>query len=273
MNEFTSHTWRVLVTDDEAHIRTPIVKALRSKSFIVEEAVSGNHALNLLEKQPYDVMILDMCMPGLAGVDVMKSAKKIQPDISLIVLTGHATVESAISAVKLNADDYFMKPSSVHQILSRVEEIISEKQSTHNNEQIIGLMSEALDLLKVQHTSDSLPSTEPIPNKQILERNPLIVDRVNRTAKFVDEPEVEVELSKGETAVLVSLMKNANNVVSCQQLVRLAWQYDTDYVEATSVIRPYISRLRQKLNTKSDTNDLNLIRTLRKRGYMFISDT
>ena len=81
MNEFCPDSWHVLVTDDEAHVRAPLVKALRSKKYIVEEAVSGKHALNLLTKRPYDIMILDMYMPGLAGVEVMKNAKQIQPNV------------------------------------------------------------------------------------------------------------------------------------------------------------------------------------------------
>jgi DNA-binding response OmpR family regulator len=84
-----------------------------------------------------------------------------------------------------------------------------------------------------------------------------------------DEPERSVDLSRGETAVLMSMMQNADQTLSCEQLVWLAWGYKADRIEAKSVIRPYIFRLRNKL--EDNPKKPRLIRTVRKRGYMFVS--
>jgi DNA-binding response OmpR family regulator len=84
-----------------------------------------------------------------------------------------------------------------------------------------------------------------------------------------NEPERSIDLSKGETAVLMSMMQNADQTLSCEQLVWMAWGYKADRIEAKSVIRPYIFRLRNKL--EDNPKNPRLIRTVRKRGYKFVS--
>ena len=89
--------WRLLIVDDEFNLRTSLGEVLRLRGFQVDEAASGLEALTLLERGAYDLMVLDMVMPGMHGVEVMRRAREMRPDLAVIVLTAHATVESAIA--------------------------------------------------------------------------------------------------------------------------------------------------------------------------------
>ncbi len=90
---------RVLVVDDEPTIRKPLVRALELTGYQAVGAASGKEALALLEQVSYDVMLLDMKMPEMDGMQVMDRARQLQPDLLIFILTGHATLESAIAAV------------------------------------------------------------------------------------------------------------------------------------------------------------------------------
>ncbi|MBU0703722.1 MAG: response regulator, partial [Chloroflexi bacterium] len=111
---------RVLVVDDETHVRSALARSLALLGYRADEAASGHHALAMLERTPYDAMVLDIRMPGMDGVEIMRRVHHVYPDLHIIVLTGHATLESAIVAVKSNAADYLLKPASVYDIAAAI---------------------------------------------------------------------------------------------------------------------------------------------------------
>jgi DNA-binding response OmpR family regulator len=267
VNQDTSKT-RFLVVDDEVHIRSSLVRALNLIGYEVDEAASGQEALALLQQIPYDLMVLDMVMPGIEGVEVLRQVEQIQPDMSIIILTGNATVESAIAAIKSAAVDYLLKPASIHEIIDAITKALQKRTAWTQKKYLVEVVGEALG--QVQR-SESASSLHPLPAKsqsRFIIAQPLQLDRTKREVLFADNPERVAVLSKGETAVLSCLMQEAGHILSCKQLAETLWGYEIDQFEAKNVIRPYIFRLRQKI--ENDPKKPQLIQTVRRRGYRFV---
>jgi two-component system response regulator AtoC len=101
---------RVLVVDDEEQLLHFLEEYLARAGYQTECAVSGSDALARIEKERFDILLLDLRMPGMDGLDVLARAKEIDETLSVIIMTGYMTVDSAVKALKLGADDYLMKP-------------------------------------------------------------------------------------------------------------------------------------------------------------------
>jgi len=260
---------RLLIVDDEEHIRAALVKALGLVGYEVDEAASGQEALAMLQAESYDLMVLDMVLPGVEGIDVLRRAHQIQPDVSIIILTGNASLESAIAAVKSAAVDYLLKPASIHEIIDAITNALQKRAASVQKEFLVNTLSEALEQIDSADSSPGLFQSLQKSQARFVVKRPLCLDRSQRVVTINNESEHSVDLSKGETAVLQCMMQNANHILSWEQLVWMAWGYKADRIEAKSVIRPYIFRLRKKL--EDNPKKPRLIRTVRKRGYKFVS--
>src|SRR5215468_1850470 len=116
---------RILFADDEAHLRDLMRMELPRMGHEVTACPDGSAALRALEKGTYDAALLDLRMPGLTGIEVLGKVRQISPDTQVIILTGHATVDTAVQALRLGAFDYLTKPckwAELEVILSRVAE-------------------------------------------------------------------------------------------------------------------------------------------------------
>ncbi|MCP5093991.1 MAG: response regulator transcription factor [Chloroflexi bacterium] len=251
---------RILVVDDELHIRHSLTRAFSLMGYDAFAASNGNEALMLLEEEPVQLVILDMKMPGLHGVEVMQQIREISTDILVIVLTGNATLDSAITAVKLSADDYLIKPTSVQDIIDSVTRALQKHDAVYRKQRL----NEALQILSAQDHSVDLAKASS--SGQIIV-HPLRLDRSSRRVTLLNNQSEEVYLTRGETTILEVFMNNPKKVLSCTQLARLSWGYDLEEYEAQSVIRPYIFRLRQKL--ESNPKRPEFICTVRSCGYIF----
>lgn len=121
----------IILVDDETEFIDTISKRLQKRGLKVLEANSGGEAMDIIEEnQKIEVMILDVKMPGMNGLEVLKEMKKQYPLIEVVMLTGHATIESAIEGMKLGAFDYLMKPCEMDQLLEKVE-AAAEKKRLH----------------------------------------------------------------------------------------------------------------------------------------------
>jgi len=121
----------VMLVDDEAPFVETMTKRLSKRDLTIITAFSGEEALELIDKnRNTDVVILDVKMPGLDGIETLEKIRKQFPLIEVIMLTGHATVESAIEGMKLGAFDYMMKPCEIEQLMSKVLEA-TRKKRTH----------------------------------------------------------------------------------------------------------------------------------------------
>jgi DNA-binding response OmpR family regulator len=254
-----------LVVDDESHIRTALVKALSIIGYCVEEAASGAEAVMLMKHSTFDLMILDMLMPNMGGEEVLQQVNRMQSDLSIIVLTGNATLDNAIAAIKSGVVDYLRKPTRIHDIVDAVTKALQKRISYSQKNYLIDELG-----LMLEKEADILPNSGQLvysmPSRFVFSP-PLRLDCSKRQLTCSNDLSNFVKLSKGETAVLACLMRNSSKALSCSQLVQMAWGYKLEKYEAENVIRPYISRLRGKI--ERNPQNPSLIHTIRGQGYQF----
>ncbi len=119
---------QLLLVDDETAFVETMAKRLTKRGLTVEGAQSGEEALAKLSKNPRtDVVVLDVKMPGMDGIETLREIRRHYPLVEVIMLTGHATVETAISGMKLGAFDYLMKPCELDELVAKVREAAAKK--------------------------------------------------------------------------------------------------------------------------------------------------
>ena len=114
---------KVLLVDDEQQFVETLAQRLETRGFVVDTALEGDRCLAILKDKDMDVVVLDVQMPGRSGIDTLKEIKKLRPLTEVIMLTGHATVETAIEGMKLGAYDYLMKPSEIDDLVAKIKGI------------------------------------------------------------------------------------------------------------------------------------------------------
>jgi two-component system OmpR family response regulator len=125
---------KVLVVDDEPDFLETIVKRLHRRDINATGVESGKKALELLETETYDVVVLDVLMPGMDGIETLKHMKKRKPFVEVIILTGHASVESGIQGMQHGAFDYVMKPADLDELINKIREAF-ERKTIHEGRQ------------------------------------------------------------------------------------------------------------------------------------------
>jgi DNA-binding NtrC family response regulator len=124
--------FRALVVDDEEDFLETLVNRMNKRNIDTTGAKSGEEALELMKKKLFDVVILDVKMPGgMDGIEALREMKKIQPLAEVLLLTGHASVETSIEGMKLGAFDYILKPVKLEELLTKLAEAF-EKKDTHD---------------------------------------------------------------------------------------------------------------------------------------------
>jgi DNA-binding NtrC family response regulator len=119
---------KMLLVDDEERFLSTTKKLLARKGYDVLTAISGIAALDILKSHNVDVVILDVKMPGMDGITTLKEIKRRFPLVEVIMLTGHATVDSAVDGLKSGATDYLMKPTDINNLIDKAEEAFEKKQ-------------------------------------------------------------------------------------------------------------------------------------------------
>ena len=125
---------RVLVVDDEPMIVSLLSTILREKGWDVTEARSGTEGIDQLDRGRFDVILTDLIMPGDTGIDLLRAAKEIHPDVEVILMTGYATAETAIEAMRNGAFHYIMKPLKTEEVVNLVEKAYTQRQLQRENQ-------------------------------------------------------------------------------------------------------------------------------------------
>lgn len=118
---------KILVVDDEAVIREGLMRVLESDRFAVEICKSGHSAIERIQEEEYGLIITDLKMPGMNGIEVLKAVRTLQPDVPVIMISGYATVDTAVEAMKNGAVDYIAKPFTPEQIIEKVERALEQR--------------------------------------------------------------------------------------------------------------------------------------------------
>jgi two-component system OmpR family response regulator len=114
--------FKILIVDDENDFRETIIKRLRARKIDIEGADSGPKALEMVDAHDFDVIVLDVKMPGMDGIETLRQIKLKKPLVEVIMLTGHASVESGIQGMQLGAFDYVMKPVALDDLMDKLRQ-------------------------------------------------------------------------------------------------------------------------------------------------------
>jgi DNA-binding response OmpR family regulator len=272
----------ILVVDDEAAIRYSVSKTLQRLKYTVREAASGEEALEALKGNWFDVVLTDIRMPGIDGVELVRRIKQADPDIVVILMTAYPNLSTAVEALRLGAHDYLIKPSSSQDIRLSVERGVERARALKRRRALLdAIRSSVYELSQTPHEEPQAPyppkkeiTTETPPEQTHIEQGeeptaggvmtlgPLVIYPGRYQIAVGDRP---IDLTPTEFDLLLYLAAHRSRVVSCHEIVHEVRGYAVDESEAREVIRPHVSNLRRKL--KSAGQDADIIVNVRGIGY------
>lgn len=221
---------RVLAVDDELHIRELVRMGLSTQGFVVTEAATGREALDAIEAQRPDLVVLDVMLPDLDGFEVARRLRRSagqHRDTPIVFLTARDTLTDKLEGLRLGSDDYVTKPFSIEELSERVRAVLRR-------------------------------SGAPDPEANRLQLADLVMDEDTREVWRAGRP---VDLTATEYRLLHYLLSNARHVLTREQILDHVWDYG--FTSNASVLETYVSYLRQKI----DTVEPRLLHTMRGVGY------
>ncbi len=252
---------RILIVDDEPGIRASLSEVLLQEGYQVVSVDSGEAAVSILETEQFDLMLLDVMMPGISGVDVLRVARQFTPEMKVILLTAHGTLETAVEALRLGAHDYLLKPASAHDILASINRGLARRAELQQKKFLIEQLESSIQQLKdtegIQTTQSGEPNLMPLEDDVMFD--------VNRRELW--RGDVRVGLTPTEGKLLRILVENRGRVLTHRDLVFQVQGYEASDWEAPEVLRPLISRLRRKLASFESAD--TWISNVRGTGYLF----
>ncbi len=277
---------QVLVVDDEQNIRLTLSALLSRAGYVVTAAATGEEAVALFDRQRFDLMLVDLQMPGINGIQVVEALRQRNLDTMVIVLTGHGSLETAIEGMHQGIFDYMLKTSDPEQILERVAAGLAERARRLRQSALISAISAAAQALTgggpVPEPLDQLiggaqpgpaPATPPAtatstPNSERqLTIGQLQLDTWHQTATLGGR---SLNLTPTEFRLLLCLAEHAGQMLSYTQLVRCAQGYEASDMEAGELIKPHIHHLRQKI--EPDPSTPRYLLNVRGKGYILQID-
>ena len=230
----------ILVVDDETAARLTLDAILKRHGARVDTAADGAAAMEMLRGTSYDVVLLDLRMPGVDGTAVLRWQTRRGSDTQFIVLTAHGSLESAIVAVRAGAYDYLLKPCSVDQILATTESALEHLRSIRHQDQPIQLLERALASMR------EVPETALTQASGVINRREREWLRVDRRRGCAWGGERRLDLTPTELDLLEQLLQN-RRVLSHAELVRAVRGLDLDERDARIYLRSHLRRLRLKI--------------------------
>jgi two-component system, NtrC family, nitrogen regulation response regulator NtrX len=143
----------ILITDDEKSIRNILRDILEFEKYGVEEAENGEEALRIVEEKPVDLMVLDIKMKGMDGLEVLEKVKEMKPELPVIMISGHGTIKIAVEATKKGAYDFLEKPPDLNRLLISVRNALKNSELIRENRQI---RTELLGVKKIMGESPAI---------------------------------------------------------------------------------------------------------------------
>ena len=223
---------RILVIEDEARVANLIKKGLEELGFIATIAPDGLTGRKLALTNAYDLIITDIMLPGLNGVELCKYIRQELPDIPIIMLTALGTTDDKIEGFDAGANDYLVKPFDFRELYVRIREPLKR--------------------------SSTLRETAP---KTILQAADL---EMNLTTRIVQRNNKEINLTRKEFRLLEYMMNNQGRVLSRAEIAQNVWE--TDFDTGTNFIDVYINYLRKKIDKE---HPVKLIQTRPGIGFIF----
>jgi len=225
---------KILVIEDDPAIRRGIVDALQFEGYETLEAEHGDVGLDMAVKVGYDLLLLDLILPGRDGLEILREVRATRPSLPVIILTARGEEADRVEGLRLGADDYVVKPFSVKELLARVEAVLRRSPERPSDVSRFNIPGGVVDLSRCEVRFDDGERTD---------------------------------LSERERELLRYLVCNAGRAISRQEILSRVWRIDPSSIFETRTIDMHIVRLREKL--RDDSSDPQIILTVRGKGYMF----
>lgn len=224
---------RVLVVEDDAAIRQGIVDTLGFADYEVLSADNGDDGMRMAVRGGYDLLLLDLVLPGHSGLEILAEVRTSRPTTPVIILTALGDERDRIKGLTLGADDYVVKPFSVKELMARIEAVLRRTPERPKDVAHIEIPGGMVDLQRGEVRFDG-----------------------GETA----------DLSEREMELLRYLAGNRGRAIAREEILRRVWRLDPDHIE-TRTIDMHVARLREKLG--DDTAQPHIIMTVRGKGYKF----
>ena len=252
---------KLLIVDDEQSIRDFLVRVLEREDYEVQTARNGAEALERLNQERFDLLLSDIKMDNVDGVELLGRAREKYADLAIILLTGHATVQSAVAALRRGAHDYLLKPVKNEDIVLAVAQGLkarTRKQRRNRLEQLASQMMTVFDgdmNAKQAHEAASAP----------VQLGNLHLDPRAYKARLADKP---LDLTPTEFRLLEHLSHEPGTTFDYVTLVQAACGYSCTRQEAREIIGTHVLNLRQKLEIPSASP--LYVESIRGIGYRLI---
>jgi len=219
---------RILIIEDEENLARSLKKILQTEGYAVDIALTGDDGYETAFGEEYDLIILDLGLPGMDGLKIIEELRKEKNTTPVIMLTARDTLEDKVKGLRLGADDYLVKPFEFEELLARIQALLRRPKSVINDKLIVGN---------------------------------LILDSQSKTVKRKNQT---INLTAKEFSLLEYLMRHKGQVLSKQQLIDHVWDADLDLFSNT--VDVYIGYLRAKID-KPFPKEKSLIKTIKGMGY------
>jgi two-component system response regulator PhoP len=213
---------RILIVEDEAILREQLQSQLRHAGFAVDAAADGKDGLHLGENYPFDIAVVDLGLPQLSGIELIRNWRKNGKKFPILILTARNRWEDKVEGLESGADDYLVKPFHMEELLARVRALLRRAAGVAQS---------------------------------ILRCGPIALDSGTHQVSVDDRP---LELTAYEFRVLEYLMAHAGKVISKTELTEHI--YDQDFDRDSNVIEVFVGRLRRKLDPKQKYNPIETVR-------------
>ncbi|MCS7009999.1 MAG: response regulator transcription factor, partial [Anaerolineales bacterium] len=226
-----------------------LARILQGAGLQVTTAASGHESLVLFQQHAFDLVYLDIRLPDLSGMDVLKHIHAVRPDLPVVLFTAQPDLQTALEALRHGAADYLLKPLHPNDFLQRTQTLLAhhalERRKRQLREQIASLQAE-LDRLEQNDSADTQTTLKSPPEKRYLQKTNITLD-VYTQRVFCSEQEIELPLSAFN--YLVVLMRHAPEVVDYLTLVTEAQGYQVDIREAQELAKWHIYQIRRSLES------------------------
>jgi DNA-binding response OmpR family regulator len=261
----------ILIIDDEASLRQTLARILQRAGFEVTTAASGKEGFSLVSEHPFDLLYLDIRMPDMSGLELLKIIHEKFPELPVILFTAQPDLNSAVEALRRGATDYLLKPLKPQAVIDRTRTILANQQTEWRKRELqrqIDALQGELGALK----SDNVPQPDLISHPaggsddRFLKRGMLTLDMHIRRVTMNDRV---INLPPTSFDYLLVLARHAPSVVDYQTLVSEAQGYKADRREAQELTKWHIHHIRQAI--EPDTHNPIHVINVRGTGYRLVT--
>lgn len=219
---------KILVVEDEHKIANSIKKGLKQELYAVDVAYTGTDGFDLASSEDYDLVVLDILLPGTGGIEICKKLRELDIHVPILMLTAKGQMEDKVEGLNSGADDYLTKPFAFEELLARIRALTRRPRNSTGT---------------------------------VLAFQDLSLNTISFEVKRADK---KIRLSNKEFSLLEYLLRHPNRILTKEQIINHVWNYESDILPNT--VEVYIGYLRNKID-KPFSKSPKLIQTIRGFGY------